>query len=130
MEINGTIKTLLETGGTSAAGNNWKLQTAIIETTDVYPKTVAIEIFGDQRIMDFSLKEGETVTFSIDVESREAKGRWFTSARAWKVERPNGLATPPAGLPKPAPQGAPSVFPQPASAAPHQAAPVSTDLPF
>ena len=30
---------------------------------------------------------GETIAVSIDLESREYNGRWYTDVKAWKVSR-------------------------------------------
>jgi len=46
------------------------------------------------------LQEGQRVKASIDVSSREHEGRWYTQAKAWKVEvltdEATGSAPPPA----------------------------------
>lgn len=122
------------TSGKNAAGKDWAKQTVIIETQDAYPKKVALTVFGQERIEEFNLKTEEVLTFSIDVESREYGGRWYTDVKAYAIKRNNGVQTPPAGLPQEAPKGHPSVFPQPApaapSAAPHSNPQTSTDLPF
>ncbi|HSZ72439.1 MAG TPA: DUF3127 domain-containing protein, partial [Cytophagaceae bacterium] len=36
------------------------------------------------------LSEGTAVKVSFDVESREYNGKWYTDAKAWKVEADNG----------------------------------------
>ena len=35
----------------------------------------------------FNIKKDENVEVSIDVESREYNGRWYTDVKAWKVSR-------------------------------------------
>lgn len=94
MEIAGKIKSLLPVqSGESKAGNTWKKQQFILETTtSQYPKTVAIQIWGDN-IEKFGLNEGEDVVASIDVESREFNGRWYTDVKAWKVQKTAGGAS-------------------------------------
>jgi hypothetical protein len=37
------------------------------------------------------------VTVSVDLESREYNGRWYTEARAWKLEKSGSNMTPPPG---------------------------------
>jgi len=87
MEIAGKIKSLLPVqSGESKTGNTWKKQQFILETTtSQYPKSVAIQIWGDN-IEKFGLQEGQDVVASIDVESREFNGRWYTDVKAWKVQ--------------------------------------------
>ena len=42
--------------------------------------------WGD-KIDQFNIKQGETVEVSVDLESREYNGRWYTDVKAWKVSR-------------------------------------------
>lgn len=146
MEISGkVIQVLPLQGGTSAAtGNPWQLKTFIIETLDRYPVKVAIEIFGEQRIKDNPAEVDQLVTASVDIESREYNGRWYTSIRAWKVAQgvtaAASAAQPVAAAPVPAaaPVAAPVAPAAPAQApapAPAPAAPMppmgdNTRLPF
>ncbi len=58
----------------------------IIETEGTYPKKVCVSIWGD-KIDQFGLKEGERITASVNVESREFNNRWYTDVKAWKIER-------------------------------------------
>ena len=41
---------------------------------------------GD-KIREFDLKQGESVEVSVDLESREYNGRWYTDVKAWKVSK-------------------------------------------
>ena len=87
MEIVGKVIQVLplQQGTSSRTGNPWTIKTFIIETQENYPRKVAIEIFGDQRIADNPAEVDQIVTVSFDLESREFNGRWYTSGRAWKV---------------------------------------------
>ena len=87
MEIVGKVIQVLplQQGTSSRTGNPWTIKTFIIETQENYPRKVAIEIFGDQRIADNPAEVDQIVTVSFDLESREFNGRWYTSVRAWKV---------------------------------------------
>jgi len=86
MEIQGTLKQILKAeSGTSKSGKDWQKQTIIIETADAYPKQIAVEVSEKalSRLQDYS--EGMTITCSINIESREYNGKWFTSVKAWKI---------------------------------------------
>lgn len=86
MELIGTIIGVLPIQtGTSAKGE-WKSQDYILETNDQYPKKVCVNAFGDS-IEKFNLQIGDKVTAGINIESREYKGRWFTSVKLWKVDK-------------------------------------------
>ncbi|MBM09842.1 MAG: hypothetical protein CMF69_09780 [Magnetovibrio sp.] len=86
MELNGRIVQLLpEKSGESARGP-WRKQEYIIETDGQYPKQVCFMAWSD-KIDEFAIKEGENLVVSIDLESREYNGRWYTDVKAWKVAR-------------------------------------------
>lgn len=142
MEIVGKVISVLplQQGVSARTNNPWSIKTFIIETQENFPRKVAVEIFGDQRIADNPCEVDQIVTVSFDLESREFNGRWYTSVRAWKVQQ--GAITnqmPAAGATQPMVQPAmPGAVPQ-APAAPvtqtfDQAASASmgdgTDLPF
>ena len=42
--------------------------------------------WGD-KIDQFAIKQGESLVVSVDLESREYNGRWYTDVKAWKVSR-------------------------------------------
>ena len=89
-EISGQIIAVLPTrSGTSAKGTAWSSQTAVIETREQYPKKVAFDVFGADRITQFNLQVGEYVTVSYDIDAHEYQGRWFNAVRAWNVVRAN-----------------------------------------
>lgn len=72
--------------GTSKSGNPWVKQPVIGETSGQYPRKVALSLFGSA--LDkykHLLQTGRTLTFSIDIESREFNGRWYTDVIAWSV---------------------------------------------
>lgn len=86
MEISGKIIAVL--APTSGQGKNgvWRSQDYVLETSDQYPKKVCFNLFGD-KIDKFPLAVGDAVNVSFDIESREYNGRWYTSIRAWKVDK-------------------------------------------
>ncbi len=99
MEIKGKITRILPpASGMSKAGNEWKKQEFVIETTeDQYPKQVCFTLFNDKISLISGLKPGTEVNVSFSVESREFSGKWYHNINAWKVDR--------------AEQGAPASFP-------------------
>ncbi len=87
LKIQGRIIAVLpEVGGVSKAGNTWKKQEYVLETFDQYPRKICFNAFG-AKVDEFAIQEGETLTVSVDIESREFNGRWYTDIRAWRVER-------------------------------------------
>jgi hypothetical protein len=85
MEITGKIIQILEPlSGTSARGE-WKRQDFIIETQDQYPKKVCISNWNNKANLE-QMGVGTIVTASINIESREYNGRWYTDVKVWKME--------------------------------------------
>lgn len=86
MELSGKVIELLpEQQGEGRVGG-WRRLDFILEVPGQYPKKVCIGLWGD-RIDQAKLQVGDQVTASIDVESREYNGKWFTSVKAWKIEK-------------------------------------------
>ena len=84
MELTGKIvQSLPEKSGTSARGQ-WRKQEYILEVPGDYPKQVCFMVWGD-KIDQFGVQQGQEVTVSIDLESREYNGRWYTDVKAWRV---------------------------------------------
>ena len=42
--------------------------------------------WGD-KIDEFAIRNAETITASVNLESREYNGRWYTDVKAWRVSR-------------------------------------------
>jgi hypothetical protein len=86
LEISGKIIELLEAKSGQSANGEWRKQEYVLETEAQYPKKVCFMAWGD-KIDQFDIKRGEQLTVSIDLESREYNGRWYTDVKAWKVSR-------------------------------------------
>ncbi len=86
MEITGRIIQKLDVQkGTSAKGE-WKKQEFIIETNDKFPKKVCISGWAEKVDELNRYKINDAVKVSVNVESREYNGRWYTDVRFWKIE--------------------------------------------
>ena len=87
MEIQGKVIAVLpERSGVSARGE-WKSQTYVIETQEQYPKKMAFDVFGADRIASFGIHSGEVINVSFDIDAHEYQGRYFNQIRAWNVIR-------------------------------------------
>ena len=89
MEITGKIIAVLPANsGTSArTGNPWMSQAYVIETQGQYPKKLAFDVFGEERIKQFKIQQGEELTVRCDFDAHEYNGRWFNQIRAYNVEK-------------------------------------------
>ena len=136
MELTGKIIAVMpERGGVSQrTGTEWKVQEYVLETiNEQFPRKLAFEVFGSDRIASFNIKTGETMTVSFDIDASEYNGRWYNRIRAWKVDRnvtsvqpAEGVAAVPAPTAAPAP--AAPAFTEPAPQAPGEGS--VDDLPF
>jgi len=86
MEINGKIIEILPEKSGESANGPWRKQEYILETDGQYSKKVCFMAWGD-KIDQFDIKQGENLVVSVDLESREYNGRWYTDVKAWKVAR-------------------------------------------
>lgn len=86
MEIKGRVLQLLPLTTGQGKKGTWKKQEFIIETQAQYPKKVCLSAWGD-KVDQYNLSIGDMVNVSVDLESREYNGRWYTEARAWKLEK-------------------------------------------
>jgi hypothetical protein len=89
MEIAGTVVSLLPLQSGQGKNGVWKKQEFILETPGQYPKKVCLSLWGE-KVDEIKLSIGEKITASINLESREYNGRWYTEARAWKVAKQTG----------------------------------------
>ncbi len=91
MDFTGKIIAVLpvRSGESKSSGNKWIVQSFVIENHDQYPKKMCFEVFGEDRIQQFGIKEGEELTVSFDIDARQWQDRWFNTIRAWKIERAN-----------------------------------------
>lgn len=86
MELEGkVIEFLGETGGTSKAGNPWKKKEWLIETLGQFPKKVKVQCFGDRADL-INMTPGQNYRLSVDIESREYNGRWYTDVSVFRVQ--------------------------------------------
>lgn len=87
MDFEGLVyKVLPAVKGQSARGE-WTKQEVVFELPGDFNRKLCVGFWGDKALEAASLKAGEMVEVSINLESREYNGRWYTEARAWKLAR-------------------------------------------
>ena len=107
MTISGKIIQVLPA---ESVGQNAKSkQTFVLETEGQYPKKIAFDVWENK----IALEMGENVTVSINIESREYNGKFFTNISGWKKE---GASAPQSSAPSSAPAPTPTPTPTPARA--------------
>lgn len=103
LEIEGVVHSVLApTQGVSARGAAWKKQDVIIETIEgEYSRKICVTFFGDKADDCAKLVKGEKVKVSINIESREFNGKWYTNINAWKIDRAVAGSVPDMPMPEP-----------------------------
>jgi hypothetical protein len=93
LELTGTLSQLMnEVTGTGRTGNPWVKQEFVIEFMDgQYPKKVCLSVWGQDKVNDLKqYNPGDSIKVTFNLESREYNGRWYTEARAWRLETGEG----------------------------------------
>ena len=52
-----------------------------------FSRHVCFTVFGKERIEQFNISIGDTLSVSLNVDAREFKGKWYNSIECWRVER-------------------------------------------
>lgn len=101
MEFVGVVYRVLPVqSGTSARGQ-WQKQEVVFEMPDEFSRKVCVTFFGDRVADAASLQVGEKVNVSVNIESREYNGRWYTDVRAWRIQKVQPEQAAPAAAPIP-----------------------------
>ena len=87
MELSGKIIAILQarSGVSQRTGNSWMTQEYVMEVPGQYPRHMVFNIFGEDRIKQFNIQQGEDVTVSFDIDAHEYEGRWFNEVGAWGI---------------------------------------------
>lgn len=131
MELTGKIIVVQEPkrGTSEKTGNPWMVQEYVIEIPGQYPRHCAFTLFGEDRIKQFNIKNGEDITIQFDIDAREHNGRWYNDFKAYNVIRNQPIV-------QPIPQNAPDTggdlpfFPPSQNTEDSFTANDGTDLPF
>jgi len=117
MDLTGKVIAVCEakSGVSARTGSQWKVQEYVIETFDQFPRKCCFSIFGEDKIAQFNIQAGETITVSFDIDAHEYNGRWFNSIRAWNVQRVDPAQAQAMGT---IPTAAPTPFPPQQAAQP------------
>lgn len=109
MELQGKVIAVLPARSGVSARGEWKSQSFVIETHDNFPRKMAFDVLGEERLTRFNIQLGQEVNVSFDIDAHEYNGRWFNNIRAFDVRLvdPNTVS---------AAQAAPAAPQQPANA--------------
>ena len=133
MDLTGRIIAVLpaQSGVSSRTGSSWMSQDYVIEVPGQYPKRCVFRVFGEDRIRQFNIQNGEDVTVQFDIDAHEYNGRWFNDIRAFNVLH-GAVLNPVGGVADAsvAPGAAPFPTQQPIGASPAPAPAADAAAPF
>lgn len=88
MEIEGTIifDLGIQEGVSKSTSNPWKKRELVMETFGNYPRKVKFTVFGERRVNELQFEIGKAYRISVDAESREYNGRWYTDLTAYNAQ--------------------------------------------
>ena len=105
IQLRGKVVQVLKEQGGQGKNGPWRKRDFILEIHGKYPKKVCITQWGDN-IDQQAVSEGMEVTASVDIQSREYNGNWYTDVKAWKIEQGTGQQNAPdMGPPPPSTEG-------------------------
>lgn len=111
MEIEGQVIIVLPLQTGNSTKGAWQKREFVIETPGQFARKVCLTLFGE-KVSDCPAV-GDSVKVSINLESREYNGRYYTEAKAWKVVKTSiDNRQPPtwASTPTPQPEEKPANF--------------------
>ena len=85
LELTGKIVDLLPIQEGEGKNGPWKKQNIIIEYGDKYLRKACISLWGELATQEKSIV-GKEAEVSINFESQENNGRWYTEVKAWKFK--------------------------------------------
>jgi len=93
LELTGRLMRVLEMRTGMGKNGEWKNQDFILELPGQYPRSVCISLWGEkiEALKNFNI--GDSIKAYIDIESREWNEKWFTSVKAWQLEKVEATAS-------------------------------------
>ncbi len=95
IQLKGKVVQILEEQNGTGKNGPWRKRDFILEIPGKFPKKVCITQWGDN-IDQNSVSVGLEITASVDIQSREYNGNWYTDVKAWRVEHGSGEQNSPA----------------------------------
>lgn len=92
MDFEVTVNALLPLVTGQSARGEWKKQDVIFDLPGEFSRKICVGFWNDRAGEAAALRPGDRVALSVNVESREYNGRWYTEVRAWRMSRLDGSA--------------------------------------
>lgn len=86
MEIKGQVKQIKD-----LTTDKIEKKQLVLTIDGKYPTDVAIDFLKDKTKLLDSVSIGSIATVSVNIQSREYQGKWYTNVNGWKIECENDL---------------------------------------
>lgn len=96
MEFKGKVIVVcpLKSGTKKDGSGTWKSQQYVVENTEgKYPSRLVCDVFGEDNINKFGIKQGDEVCVEYSVDASEWQGKWFGRNQLWKVDKLSSNST-------------------------------------
>lgn len=87
MDFEAVVHLVLPLVTGQGARGEWKKQEVVFELPGEFARKVCVGFWNDKADDAGSLRIGDRIAVSVNIESRERNGRWFTEIRGWKMSR-------------------------------------------
>ena len=89
MELTGRIIDIMEakSGKSARTDNPWMIQEYVIEVPSQYPRRCVFTVYGEDKIKQMNIQNGEDLIVQFNIDARQNNGRWFNDIRAYNVIR-------------------------------------------
>ncbi len=124
MDLELTVNMLLPVVKGQSARGEWTKQEVIFEIPGEYSRKLCVGFWNDRAVDAAALRPGDRVALSVNIESREYNGRWYTEVRAWRMSRLDVVQQPAQAMGQGVPTAAPAAA-APAASGYTAAAPMS-----
>lgn len=124
MDLELTVNMLLPVVKGQSARGEWTKQEVIFEIPGEYSRKLCVGFWNDRAVDAAALRPGDRVALSVNIESREYNGRWYTEVRAWRMSRLDVVQQPAQAMGQGTPAAAPAAA-APAASGYTAAAPMS-----
>lgn len=75
-------------GVSQRTGQPWVSQSYLLcYEQGQYPKSISFSVFGEEKIKQMAIQQGEQLTVHINIEAKQGQKGYFNDVSAWKVER-------------------------------------------
>lgn len=87
MDLELTVNMLLPVVKGQSARGEWTKQEVIFEIPGEFSRKLCVGFWNDRAVDAAALRPGDRVALSVNIESREYNGRWYTEVRAWRMSK-------------------------------------------